>query len=97
MNYKKYVKEREGTFRHQYIYDGKNKKKIGVVVYKDGNFGWSLCSEKDTFSKYKGKAIALLRAESGKSSILKIPFKYFRIMPQIEDKVVKLKDNMRVV
>lgn len=96
MDYKQFVKEREGTFRHQYIYD-KEDKKIGVIVYKDGYFGWSFCSNKDTFSKNKGKAIALLRAESKKSSLLKIPFKYFRLLDQVEKKVNVLKDHARAI
>ncbi len=88
MDYKEYVKSKQGTFKHRYIYEknGEKPEKVGVIVDKDGHFGWSFCSEKDTFSKSKGKAVALLRAESGKSCIWDIPLKYCLFLEQIEKK-----------
>lgn len=93
MNFKQYVKDHEGEFKHRYIYAGskENPKKVGVIVVdKDGHFGWSFCSEKDSFSKDKGKAIALLRAQSGKTSWLNIPNKWNPYINQAEEKRKKL-------
>lgn len=94
MDYNEIVKNKEKDFYHRYIYKGdKNSDKIGVVALsKEGRgVGWSFCNEKDSFCKNKGKTIAFLRAESNKSTLEKIPKKWEAYIPQIEDKVDKLK------
>ena len=59
--------------KHRYLYND-NDQKVGVVlVLKNGAFGWSVCSKKDTFNKKYGKAIAILRAQSGKVHLDNVP------------------------
>jgi len=78
MNYKKVIENKK--FMHRYLYkeiEGKPRK-IGVVLVNEVQpgiigLGWSVCSEKDTFSKSKGKAIAYFRSLSNKASLAKVP------------------------
>ena len=55
--------------------------KYGVVVaIKTENgikTGWSVCSHLDNFSRSKGRAIALLRAKSGKTHYDNVPTRNF--------------------
>jgi len=80
--YKDIVKNHE--FRHRYLYD-ENKQRAGVVILVkeeiDGKSkyyaGYSICSKLEkNFDKELGKAIAILRAKSGKADFDKIPDKF---------------------
>lgn len=56
--------------------------KCGVVVaLKDDTgdikVGWSVCSDNDSFNANRGKAIAILRALSGKSSLDNVPKEFY--------------------
>lgn len=88
--YKQIVKEHD--FRHRYLYDEKDNKVGVLVVVREGegmlkqyHTGYSICSRQEKcFNKKLGKAIAILRAKSGKSNLDKIPK---RFKPQIEKKL----------
>lgn len=94
--YKDIVKQND--FRHRYLYD-ENDNKAGVIVllrefpYGEKRFsiGYSICSKLEpNFNKKLGKAIAILRAKSGKTNLDKIPAKF---KDQIEKKLPTMYEN----
>lgn len=95
-NYKEIVKQHD--FRHRYLYD-ENDNKAGVLVllrefpYGEKRFsvGYSICSKREpNFNKKLGKAIAIMRAKSGKADIAKIPAKF---QEQVEKKLPTMYEN----
>lgn len=89
-NYKQILKDHD--FRHRYLYDEKDNRVGVIVIVKEGkgNFkkyytGYSICSKQENnFNKKLGKAIAILRAKSGKADLDKIPK---RFKTQVERKL----------
>jgi hypothetical protein len=65
--------------------------KCGVVVAlrKEGKIqaGWSICSDQDQFSRAKGKAIAILRAKSGKSTLRNVPED---LLPSVQESITEM-------
>lgn len=74
-NYKGLVKN--VPHKHKYMYNEKDEKRGVVVILNNGSFGWSICSKKDTFNKLYGRAIAILRAQSGKTHLGNVPSPYW--------------------
>ncbi len=96
LDYKKVLEGEE--FYHRYLYD-KNDKRVGVIVAiceedngkKKFSFGYSICAKGDNFNKKYGKALALLRAKSGKADIMKIPTK---IRAQADEKILSMLERL---
>lgn len=95
-NYKNIVKNHD--FRHRYLYD-ENRGRVGVIVLvketsKDATMyheGYSVCSKLEAnFNKDLGKAIAILRAKSGKADFNKISPKF---REQAKEKIPSLHVN----
>lgn len=72
--------------------------KCGVVVAIKENgkvsWGWSVCSDRDNFSNSKGKAIAILRAKSGKNHTDNVPTEMFSNVILTSEKMMKLAEEV---